>query len=253
MPEGLKVGVRIAEPSGEYSELSGNMIAAGHLAGRARYGEKWEGKCVPSEEKLRIYRPPETSGGLMTIDAVPFGWSDLQAYRQLQPVGAPSEDDPMSYWLNAVALTANALIQTEDGKLVFHRKKGGAKPGSIHAFGGYVKPEDGGIEAAIARELMEGSETGLGKGEFEVGPLFGTPEGKPSILWDFGTGAVYGVVRARMAAAQMQERMAAIPADESLSKGLYVVDLADVRKLEGLDDLHPQTRRVLPTIEAMYS
>jgi hypothetical protein len=191
---------------------------------------------------------------------MPYQWSDLQAYRQLMPVGPCTEDDSRAYLLNAITLTANALIETKDSWLIFHIKKGGAKQGSVHTFGGYVTREDiekQGIASALVRELGESSEIGLTEREISVQNLFGTPHGYPSILWNFGTGAVYGIVKIPLTAAEVQERMDAASAEESLTKKLFAIPQKEISHLEakaGMQQytIHPQTAQVLETMIALY-
>jgi hypothetical protein len=254
---GLDVQIEIEAPSEEYANISGGLARVGHAVGKAKHGkDEWNKKCYPSEEKLRIWMPPRLTGDTLELKVIPYEWADLQAMREIQPVGKFKDDEKMKYWANAVALTANALLETADGNLIFHKKKGGAKGGSIHTFGGYASRQDlergGSIKSTIVRELMEKSELGLKPEELEVTALFGTAEGRPSILWDFGTGAVYGIVKTPLTTKDLQKRMFEISAEESLDKRLYVIPAKEAEKLARADNIHPQTKQVIPSIIARY-
>ena len=254
----LDVKVLLVEsPDNEiYHKMSEEAVGCGNALGNQKFGEEgWHKKQFPSEEKLRICTLPQVSGRSLTIDVTPYQWSDLQAYKQVQPDERFGEKDERRYFANAIALTANGLIQTGDGKLIFHFKKGGAAEGSIHTFGGYVSRQDieaGGIEQTIVRELSEKDEVGLKRGEMLVDGLFGTLEKMPAILWDFGTGAIYGLVKTNLSSAEIQDRVKSIDAGESLIKRLYVLPIEDVKKLETQTNIHPQTRLVLPIISGIY-
>ncbi|MEK6854747.1 MAG: hypothetical protein AABX73_00825 [Nanoarchaeota archaeon] len=257
--EGLEVDVRIVEPeyAQPYRTFLNDILSLGDVIGREKYGEeKWHKMLYPSEEKLRIKNPPRSYGSRLEIDAATYSWDDLQRNKVLQPIGKFDEDDPIKYYLNGVALTANGLIETADGNLVFHYKRGGAKQGSIHTFGGYVTKEDiniGGIREAVLRELEEKEEVGLKREEMKATALFGTPNKKPSILWDFGTGAIYCIVKTSLSSNEIQERVNSIPEKgESLVKNLYVIPLDNIKNLQTEKNVHPQTKQVVPTIIEMY-
>lgn len=261
MVTNISVHTRLTEnldPLSIYSQISQEMSRIGNTVGQHRFNEKWQGKLYPSEEKLRIWTPPKLEdNSRLYVGVTPFGWDDLQRMRQMQPVGNYQDDDPLKYALNAVALTINGVIESDDGYLVFHRKKGGAKEGSIHTFGGYVERgdinKDGDISDGILRELSEKNEIGLKRDEMAVQGYFGTEQGKPSILWDFGTGAIYARVKAHLPLKEIQERMMQIGAEESLDKKLYTVLRTDAAKLEREQTIHPQTKAVLPVLVALYS
>jgi hypothetical protein len=249
--------VVIVSPSVEHENIASALANAGDVKGRNQYGDKWNEKLYPSEEKLRIWHPPYLDHKNLEIRVIPYQWADLQRMRQIQPVGSFNDSDPMKYVCNAIALTGNGLLISDDNQFIFHRKKGGAKNGSIHTFGGYILrtdiSEEGDIANAILRELSEPTEIGLQQEEMTIERYFGTHEGMPSILWGFGTGAVYAAVRVHLSAHEIQQRFESIPREESLTKKLEIIAQSDLRSLENNPEIHPQTRNVIPTILVQYS
>jgi len=241
-----------------YTTVTQSYTERGETKGLQTFGrETWNKRCYPSEEKFRIWTPPTLSGGTLELNVTPFGWDNLQRYKQVQEDGDFDHTTPSNWHQHAIALTGNGLIQTEDDQLIFHYKKGGAKQGSIHTFGGYASREDlerGGIERTILRELSERNEVGLTPDEMRVTTLFGTLEGQPSVLWGFGTGAVYGLVRTSLTVEEVQSRVNQLDptTSESLVNALYVVPIDDVARLSQEPNIHPQTRKVLPVIEQLF-
>lgn len=251
----ITINVNKVEPSYACQELNHVWTGYGDYHGKKKFGDSWQGMLSPSEEKLRILAT-KRSNHTLDIDVTPYPWSDLQKMRQVQPNTIYDTDDQRRYLVNAVALTVNGLIETTDSYLVFHRKKGGAKEGSIHTFGGYVIPDDldkGGLVKALTRELTEKSEIGLNHDEFSVDGFFGTSEGLPSILWDFRTGAVYGRVKTQLTHQELQQRLEKISGEENLERKLHIIACEDVKSLRTLDNIHPQTKQVVETIVAIYS
>lgn len=237
----------------KYSQLAKVL---GDMVGCYRYGDQvWIENLSPSEEKLRIWKPPSIRKAeipILDIQVIPYQWSELQRQRQIQPIGNFKDSDPLKWMLNAVVLTANASILTADGYLIFHRKRGGAKNGSIHAFGGYVTRKDitdRKIESTIKRELEE--EIGLREEELEILGYYGTPEGMPAILWNFGTGAVYASVRTGLTSTELEDRLRQKEDEETLE--LFKLNKKDIRRLPSRDfNIHPQTSLVVSTMEALY-
>jgi hypothetical protein len=237
----LNVVIEKTEPTERYHEVTSRQLRKGEETGRKKLGDSWEQRLYPSSEKLRIWKEPKILENTLYLDVVPFQWSDLQRYRQIQPVDS---DEP--YLDNAIALTANAVLRSSDNKFIFHIKKGGAKEGSVHTFGGYVLPTDNDIRASISRELTENSEIGLQITEFHINDLFGTSKGMPSILWDYGTGAIYADVTTSLSSSDLQDRMYNISSEESLKKELVITDSLYLR------NYHPQTASVMETMLAKY-
>ncbi len=252
----FNVDVRISEPSNSFTTLSSMLAQAGDLVGTANYGDtKWKMMLFPSAEKLRIIHPSCMMDSRLVISVMPYQWSELQRHKQIQPVGNLNRLNPQSYAFNAIALTANAVVETADGNLVFHRKKGGAHHGLIHSRGGYVKScdiKDGDISSAVLRELNEKSELGLKLEEMEVCGFFGTPKGMPVILWELGIGAVYSLVRTPMTLTELSERFKSVCGEESLDKRLYILKKDQIRRLSVQPDIHPQTRFVVPTMIELF-
>lgn len=258
MIKSLEVNLEFTEVVAErnYKNVSALATLLGDSVGIEKFGEEqWHSMCYPAEEKMRIWAPPKFSDGKLSIAVTPYGWDDLQRHKQIHSIGTFDDSDPLKYMIHAIALTANGLVESADGKLIFHRKKDGAKEGTIHTFGGYVTREDvksGGISQAIARELGEKDELGLRHDEMEVTQLFGTQNGLPSTLWGFGTAAVYGIVRTNLTFLEMQERINTLPARESLAKKIYGIEIEKIADLEKNFDVHPQTRQVIDVMREIY-
>jgi len=249
----LNLDLRIAAP--RHPGLDKFLNRMGYEIGKAIHNGGW-GRMTWSDEKLlRLVGPPVTDGRTMRIDMAEYDWKDLQSHRQFQS-NTLNDSDSLSYILNTVVLTANAVIHTSDQKLVFHYKKGGAAYGSIHSFGGYVHKKDidkGGLEHALIRELSEPDELGLEPGRLNVAGLFGTAQGMPSILWDWGTAAVYGLVKADYSSGDLTKRLQEIPARETAGQGLYIIEPDQLHRLSQASNLHPQTRKILPVLESIYT
>ena len=163
---------------------------------------------------------------------------------------------PENLLSNSIVLTVNAWIETSDHKLIFHQKNGGAASGSYHTFGGYVECDLPGLgypdlKASLDHELQSDEELGLSSHEYDVIDYFGTKEGKPSILSEFGTAAVYALVHTSLSAEELQRRIETIPATESLSKKLFCLSIDDLVYSNNIP-FHPQTKQVVDTAIRRY-
>ncbi len=263
-----EVLVNLTEPqdmNDRYFKVSNEIVVAGNEAGVRNNGANgWFNRRFPSTEKMRIWKAPEYRDGILRLDVTPYHWSEIQAHRELAESRNVSYQRMRSFYKRAIALTANAFVLSKDGHLILHKKKGGAWHGQLHTFGGYVERidldeslEDKTIRKAIARELTEKSELGLRRREFKLRGLFGTPEGLPSFLWDFGTAAVYGYVETNLNFDDFKGRIG----DESLDNEVYAIPLDVIMDENKLDKwlaerklkIHSQTEQVFPTIREMLN
>lgn len=235
-------------------ELEAFQLKRGHELGQEKFGEKWEKMIEPWEKKLRIVRAPFFDGDELNLRVSEYEWPNLQKMRMVQASQRP-EDEDMSYLKNVVVLTGNAFLRTWDDRLVFHYKKGGYLNKGIHTFGGYVTSEDlamhNSIENAIVRELCENDELGLEKSKINIEGLFGTLQNLPSILWDFGTAAIYGDVYIEYTSKELRQKVLDMPLGETESKKLYIIQPNQLDSLVHHPNLHPQTRKVIPNLEVI--
>jgi hypothetical protein len=237
-------------PGNNYAGVTNAAVLFGLTLGEKKFGAaSFAKKRFPSETKIRIIETPYVDKSVLYVGVTPFEWSDLVSYRQIMPCGKTGWDftGEESLLRNSLTLTANAVLRTSDDQLFFHVKKGGAKEGSIHTFGGYVSPEDlsgeNPIEVALRRELMEKSELGLREEDFgKLGPYFGEEGDMPSALWNFGTAAVYGVVEVN----KSTEELARGVGDETLEGKVFSIPIKEVSKLTEMKNIHPQTAQSLP-------